>query len=254
VADGYGLAGLWKVGMVQVRECMNTLNALMKANTPKVLVVLDEHGIPPITYVPQFFMTGFLYNLPFDVVVRIWDSFWLRRFDFFYAVAVSIFKISQPVILKFEMEEMMNFLKFRDGDRPIDFTAEQLVDTAVHVFQKFKPQQLRQWEMEARELITGKKMEQKQQANRKATGSLRQAVKRAPRSFTHAASEELNLRKHTRKTRKSSVADEEPRNFHQSASLSAVNGDEERSTRKKKKPKGQRTNRSQSEKNVKEEI
>jgi len=156
VADMYGLAGLWKVGMVQVRECMSALRSLMQVHTPKVQAILDEHGIPAISYVPQFFMTGFLYNFPFDMVVRLWDSFWLRRFDFFYSVAVSVFKIGQPLIVKFEMEEMMDFLKFKDGTKDLGFTIEQLLECSIHIYQKLKPQQLRQWEEEARDTIQGR--------------------------------------------------------------------------------------------------
>ena len=139
-------------------------------------------GIPSITYVPQFFMTGFLYSFPFDMVVRIWDSFWLRRFDFFYAVAVSVFKITQSITLSLEMDQMMMFLKFKDGGRE-DFDTEQLILAASVMFSKFKPSLLRAYENEAREIITGVKnvptiLEKPKNRN---------IVKKFSSSITHAA-------------------------------------------------------------------
>mmetsp|Transcript_21006 Transcript_21006/g.26572 ORF Transcript_21006/g.26572 Transcript_21006/m.26572 type:complete len:256 (+) Transcript_21006:1710-2477(+) len=200
--------------MVQVRECMQTLNQLMLVHTPKVVAVLEEHGIPSISYVPQFFMTGFLYNFPFDMVVRIWDSFWLRRFDFFYAVAVGVFKITQSITVKFEMEQMMEFLKFRDGPRELDFTIEQLIAGSIHMFNKMKPSQIRLWENEARETIEGAKRQTNpnltlntSQARPSDSGhrSPRKFVKKFSSSLTHQSTElqDISIHKpHMRKTRK----------------------------------------------------
>lgn len=55
--------------------------------------------IPMSAFATQFFITGFLYNLPFNMAVRVWDSFWLRGYDYWYAVALSIFKNSQGTFL-----------------------------------------------------------------------------------------------------------------------------------------------------------
>lgn len=172
-------------------------------------------------------MTGFLYSFPFDMVVRIWDSFWLRRFDFFYAVTVGVFKITESITISLEMEQMMDFLKFRDGTRGLDFEVDQLIAASIHIFGKFKQSQLRQWELEARESISGKK--QVDLAKRKENNhSLRLTnitqkgtdVVRTPRKFvkkfsssiTHSSSEnpaELNdisvSKPASRKTRKTVV-------------------------------------------------
>lgn len=34
-----------------------------------------------------------MYNLSFDTSVRVWDAFWLRKFDFIYSVGISIMKL-----------------------------------------------------------------------------------------------------------------------------------------------------------------
>lgn len=44
-------------------------------------------------YAPQFFITGYLYNMPFYMALRIWDSFLSRGFDFLFAILLSLFRI-----------------------------------------------------------------------------------------------------------------------------------------------------------------
>lgn len=36
-----------------------------------------------------------MYNLPFEMAARVWDAFWLRKFEFLYAVGLGIMKISK---------------------------------------------------------------------------------------------------------------------------------------------------------------
>lgn len=44
-------------------------------------------------YATQWFLTIYLYNLPFAVALRIWDVFLFEGFHFAYAVALALFKI-----------------------------------------------------------------------------------------------------------------------------------------------------------------
>ena len=53
----------------------------------------EENHLEKLLFVPHFFITGFMYSLPFGIALRIWDSFLSRDFDFLYAVALAIFKV-----------------------------------------------------------------------------------------------------------------------------------------------------------------
>lgn len=90
------------------------------------------------------------------MVVRIWDSFWLRGFPFLYCVALSIFKVTQDVIVTFDMDELMGFLKFKDGPKPLYFDTEQLLSCALHLFTKIKPTEIREYENAAKEQFQDK--------------------------------------------------------------------------------------------------
>ena len=182
-------------------------------------------GIDYNVFMPQFFLTGFLYCFPFDMVVRIWDCFWLRRFDFLYAVTLGLFKVTQSVIQSFDIDKLMDFLRFREGTRPLDFDIDQLLSASLHVYEKLRPNVLRAWESEAMdELVSKRKVltdgpvelssSQSHQGTFKRQRSPRQMMRRGLSSFTHHASSQGEVRRvdnnatkavrKTRKTRKKS--------------------------------------------------
>eukprot|EP00011_Vannellida_sp_DIVA3-517-6-12_P000530 CAMPEP_0114612564 /NCGR_PEP_ID=MMETSP0168-20121206/4686_1 /TAXON_ID=95228 ORGANISM="Vannella sp., Strain DIVA3 517/6/12" /NCGR_SAMPLE_ID=MMETSP0168 /ASSEMBLY_ACC=CAM_ASM_000044 /LENGTH=961 /DNA_ID=CAMNT_0001823551 /DNA_START=15 /DNA_END=2900 /DNA_ORIENTATION=+ len=144
-----GFAEMWEPKMARVIMSMHALNELLREYLPKVYQLLDSIGVPPITYAPQYFITGFLYNLPFYVCVRVWDCFLARDFNFFYATALSMYKLSQERLLAMEMEDLMGWIKLKDliedgGD--MGFTEEQLIQTAIHYHSKLKPDRVSQLE------------------------------------------------------------------------------------------------------------
>jgi len=132
---------------------MHTADQLMQAHVPAIVKKMEEIGMPLLlaNTTSQCFMTGFLYNLPFTMAVRIWDSFWLRKFDFFYMVAVSLFKISKHSVLKMEMEDIVMWLKFKDNNEGLGFDIDQLLDTSVSLYNKVKASRLRKWEDEIKD-------------------------------------------------------------------------------------------------------
>lgn len=146
-----GFAEMWEPQMGRVIMSMHALNELLREHLPKVYQLLDSIGVPPITYAPQYFITGFLYNLPFYVCVRIWDCFLARDFNFFYATALSMYKLSQERLLAMEMEELMGWIKLKDHIEEggeMGFTEEQLVQTAIHYHAKLKPERVTHLEEE----------------------------------------------------------------------------------------------------------
>ena len=102
-------------------------------------------------YAPQYFITGYIYNLPFYVCVRIWDSFLARDFLFFYATALSLYKLSHDRLLAMEMENLMKWVKLKelieDGGQ-MGFTEEQLIHTAISYHEKLKPERVEALEQE----------------------------------------------------------------------------------------------------------
>ena len=154
------------------------------------------------------------------MVVRLWDCFWLRRFDFLYAVTLGLFKVTQSVIQGFDIDTLMDFLRFREGSRPLDFDIDQLLSASIHVFEKLKPTVLRAWEAEAMDELVSKRQvltdgpaelssTQSHQGTFKRQRSPRNMMRRGISSFTHHSSSagevrrvDNNSTKIVRKTRK----------------------------------------------------
>lgn len=145
----YNFGIVWEESMTMVKQLAQTLGKLLETKYPKVYATFEEHNIPVLAFSSQFFITGFMYNLPFDMAARVWDAFWLRKFDFLYAVALAIVKLTKDRLIGAELEVLMNFFQFKEETNPISFSADQLVDTSISQFSKLKIPQIRKWEGDA---------------------------------------------------------------------------------------------------------
>jgi hypothetical protein len=56
-------------------------------------------GVTPSLFSTEWFMTVFLYNLPFPVALRIWDIFLFEGFHFMYAVGLALIKLYSGTLL-----------------------------------------------------------------------------------------------------------------------------------------------------------
>jgi len=84
-------------------------------------------------YTPQWFMTVFTYNMPFSIVLRIWDVFleegtvpesffkrltcfpvffWRAGYQATFGFAISLFKVFEEKILAKSFQALFSFLKF----------------------------------------------------------------------------------------------------------------------------------------------
>lgn len=150
--DEFGFGQLWEEEMTYVKQCIKTFSKLLESKFPAIIEKYDENGIPIMAFASQFFITGFMYNLPFGMATRVWDSLWLRKFDYLYAVGLSIMKLSKDRILRAGLERLMSFFQFKERSS-IPFTTEQLVETASTIFSKMKLSNLRKIEEEAGDSI-----------------------------------------------------------------------------------------------------
>jgi len=73
--ERYLLHGLWSPGFPLLFQWFHQFAELLKHHTPKLSAHLlaQDPPVVPNLYATHWFMTLFSYNLPFDVVLRIWD-------------------------------------------------------------------------------------------------------------------------------------------------------------------------------------
>jgi hypothetical protein len=83
-----------------------------------------------------WFMTVFLYNLPWNVALRVWDVFMYESISYVYAVAIALLQMHEDKLLQMDFEKMLYFLQFNNsaqkrmenGDAGMD--AEELIRLA----------------------------------------------------------------------------------------------------------------------------
>jgi len=67
------LNGLYSPGFPLLHQFFFQFEELMKKSLPKLYDHLQKEGVSPQIYATQWFITLFAYNLPFEVVLRLWD-------------------------------------------------------------------------------------------------------------------------------------------------------------------------------------
>ena len=117
LCSDYELADLWRPGFPGLAKCVFIVEKLQEEYVPRLsnhivcfwlLIVLNQQkkeGISTSLYLTQWFLTIFLYNLPFSVALRIWDTFLFEGFHFAYAVVIAIFKLYES---KFQPKDQLN--------------------------------------------------------------------------------------------------------------------------------------------------
>jgi len=142
LADMYSMSGLWKDKMPHLKQCFFVMDKLLETHLPKIHKHLKDQKITGDLYITQWFVTVFLYNLPFSMVLRIWDVFLLEGFSFVYAIALSIFKIYEDKLITLPFEELFQFLQFNhQGHKKIMEEEEtQLLHIANSLKEKVKKQ------------------------------------------------------------------------------------------------------------------
>jgi len=131
LCSSYELSELWKPGLPGLVKSNYVLKALMSIYVPKIEAHFIKHDVMLDLFAPQWFMTLFLYNLPFTAVLRVWDIFLFEGYHFMYAVALALLKIHEEIILSCDFEGTVTLLHFNHNKNPvINIDIEELIQTA----------------------------------------------------------------------------------------------------------------------------
>lgn len=88
----YNLWGLYSPGFPLLKEYFFVFEELLKSHCPKLSKHLIKEGVTPQLYATQWFMTVFSYNMPFDVVLRLWDIVMYEGSKVVSSLILSIFE------------------------------------------------------------------------------------------------------------------------------------------------------------------
>lgn len=100
--ERYLFAGLWSPGFPLLFQCFYQHAALLKKHCPKLAAHLlaQEPPIVPELYATHWFMTLFSYNLPFDVVLRVWDILLAEGPKIIFRLAIFFCRALEKEILR----------------------------------------------------------------------------------------------------------------------------------------------------------
>jgi hypothetical protein len=112
--EKYLLNGLWSPGFPLLFQCFYQHAELLKKHCPKLSAHLlaQEPPIVPELYATHWFMTLFSYNLPFDVVLRVWDILLAEGPKMIFRLAIFFCKaLEKDILRERDFAAIMEYLK-----------------------------------------------------------------------------------------------------------------------------------------------
>jgi len=122
LSDNYGLSEVWKPGLPGLIKCFYVLEKLEEQFMPKLYGHLQAQQLWTSMYATTWFVTVFLYNVPFTHAMRIWDIFLYEGFSFLYALGLAFLGIFEEEMLSMEFEELVCLLQISGAsNKSFDF-------------------------------------------------------------------------------------------------------------------------------------
>jgi hypothetical protein len=95
---------------------MQELLRFIEIALPEVASKLRSLNVDPSVFASQWFITLFSYSMPFALVARIWDLFFLKRWSVAFRVSVALLQLVEKDLLDAEdMEKVVHVLKSIPG-------------------------------------------------------------------------------------------------------------------------------------------
>lgn len=113
--------------LVQLR--LFQLNRLLKKFSPKLFKHLGSIGVNEGMYATHWIITVFAYNFPIELVLKVWDLFFLFGWKIFFKVAIFILTQEQNKLLSFDFEEVLEYLR----QVPVMLNIKELITKSLKI-------------------------------------------------------------------------------------------------------------------------
>ncbi|KAL6079071.1 Rab-GAP TBC domain-containing protein [Balamuthia mandrillaris] len=108
----YEMEGLFLPGLPGLDRCTYILERLLQHYLPDIAHHLEKENAVCSMYSTQWFITVFTYNMPFSIVLRMWDVFLFEGYGATFIFALSLIKMFANQLRKKSFESLLRFLKF----------------------------------------------------------------------------------------------------------------------------------------------
>ena len=130
-SDKFMMHGLYAVGLPLLQQYFYQFDQLLFNVAPKLHEHLEVNGIGPSLYATQWFMTVFSYNMPFELVLRIWDIFLFEGPKIPFRFALSFMLRYDEQVRIGDLESIITTLK----EIHTDPAMEDVDDVVEHAMQ-----------------------------------------------------------------------------------------------------------------------
>ena len=96
----FGLRANFEPGFPGLEECYYIFFKLIQKYLPKVYDHLDKEDVLPMMFCSQWFMTAFANDFSLDIVVRIWDVYFVEGRKTLFRIGLTILQLNQDEILR----------------------------------------------------------------------------------------------------------------------------------------------------------
>lgn len=115
--ERYNLCGLYEDSFPLMQRYLDLLTVLLRTGYPKLYAhVCENHGVVPIMFAEKWLLTLFMYNWPYKIALRIWDILVVEGPSVFFGFALSVFDLSQQILLSMDTEQLLLYLTGNSAD------------------------------------------------------------------------------------------------------------------------------------------
>ena len=137
----YGMRGFYLENFPLIHVYIKIYENHCKKLFPKFIQHIYKISLPMISWLSPWFQMIFINVFPNDIVLRIWDCFFIFGNSFLISFALSVTEIVQKSIIKItDLTQIQEYLKllntdiknnFLDKDKKINYDIENLINNAI---------------------------------------------------------------------------------------------------------------------------
>ncbi|CUG88842.1 rab6 GTP-binding protein, putative [Bodo saltans] len=128
----FAMRQLYLPGFPLLQQFFIILRRLLRTFLPTLYRHFDDEGLDVAFFAAQWYMTLFVYQLPFGVAARIWDLFLSRGWVAIFQAALALLQWDSELLLTMSMEDSLLYLKeFHEGKHEEELV-RRLLDVPLH--------------------------------------------------------------------------------------------------------------------------
>lgn len=128
--EPYDMRFLFAEDMAGVQETLYVAEKLVKKFLPKLGRHFENENINMSMFATQWVMTIFTSTFSFDLVVRVWDSFFVEGWKVVYRVILAIMEQAQDDLLGLDMEGILTYLR---DEVPSKIDAQRIMKACLKI-------------------------------------------------------------------------------------------------------------------------